>query len=279
MYINGVLEGGGIKGLAYIGALQFLEERGVQFYKMAGVSIGALVAALVKCGYRAEELKKIVDEINMRDILTNERSFFGGVFQSVKHKGLYSIDNLEKMVHELLLKKGYETFADLKVGEDYLLKMIVTDVKRKRMLTLPKDLALYHINPDTFPISKAVAMSCTMPLLFYPYPLAGDYFFDGGVSNNFPITIFSKESIKTVGFRLGKYQLKNKEGIVKKMQNKTFQIPLYEQEQDLNTVFIDTFHIRATSFKLGFEAREALYQAGYIATREFFYQNMFRGYC
>ena len=52
----GILEGGGAKGLAHIGALHAVEERNIRFIGIAGTSAGALVAALVAAGYTAPEL-------------------------------------------------------------------------------------------------------------------------------------------------------------------------------------------------------------------------------
>lgn len=48
--------GGGAKGLVHVGALQALEDRGVQFAGVAGTSAGAIVAALAATGFKAREL-------------------------------------------------------------------------------------------------------------------------------------------------------------------------------------------------------------------------------
>jgi len=53
-----VFEGGGTKGLAHVGALKVAEEWRVEFAGVAGASAGAIVAALVAAGYRADELFK-----------------------------------------------------------------------------------------------------------------------------------------------------------------------------------------------------------------------------
>jgi NTE family protein len=52
----GIFEGGGAKGIAHIGALKATEERQVRFLGVAGTSAGAIVAALVAAGYKADEL-------------------------------------------------------------------------------------------------------------------------------------------------------------------------------------------------------------------------------
>jgi predicted acylesterase/phospholipase RssA len=54
----GIFEGGGVRGLAHIGALKATEEWKVNFIGVAGTSAGAIAAALVAVGYRADELYK-----------------------------------------------------------------------------------------------------------------------------------------------------------------------------------------------------------------------------
>lgn len=52
-----VFEGGGAKGVAYIGALRAIEERGLHIGAVAGASAGAITAALIAAGYKADELE------------------------------------------------------------------------------------------------------------------------------------------------------------------------------------------------------------------------------
>jgi NTE family protein len=54
---DAVFEGGGVKGVALIGALKRLEEEGIEFGRVAGTSAGAIAASLVASGYKAEEIK------------------------------------------------------------------------------------------------------------------------------------------------------------------------------------------------------------------------------
>lgn len=54
---NGVFAGGGIGGIAHLGAVCEMERRGYQFEKLAGTSAGAIIAALVSAGYTGAEAK------------------------------------------------------------------------------------------------------------------------------------------------------------------------------------------------------------------------------
>src|SRR2546426_3096125 len=55
-----VCEGGGVKGIALVGAVAVLEERGFQFQNLAGTSAGAIVATLLAAGYTAAEISDII---------------------------------------------------------------------------------------------------------------------------------------------------------------------------------------------------------------------------
>jgi len=62
--VNLVLSGGGIKGIAYLGVFDTAEKLGYTFENIAGVSAGALAGSYAAAGYKAHELKKIIDEFD-----------------------------------------------------------------------------------------------------------------------------------------------------------------------------------------------------------------------
>jgi predicted acylesterase/phospholipase RssA len=57
-----VFEGGGAKGLAFVGALQAIERRGHTPRRVVGTSAGSIVAVLVAAGYNAEECMAAINE-------------------------------------------------------------------------------------------------------------------------------------------------------------------------------------------------------------------------
>ena len=66
MFADLVLEGGGVKGIALVGAISVLEERGYQFRRVAGTSAGAIVGSLVAANARAAELQEIMRAVDYR---------------------------------------------------------------------------------------------------------------------------------------------------------------------------------------------------------------------
>ena len=61
MLVDGVFSGGGIKGFAFVGALQVLEDRGIYFERVAGTSAGAIMACFIAAGYTADEIEELLD--------------------------------------------------------------------------------------------------------------------------------------------------------------------------------------------------------------------------
>ncbi len=51
MKIDGVFEGGGVRGIAHVGAICALAEKGYEWERVAGTSAGSIIAALLAAGY------------------------------------------------------------------------------------------------------------------------------------------------------------------------------------------------------------------------------------
>ncbi len=55
--MDGVFEGGGALGAAYVGALSFLHANNVWFTHVAGKSVGSVMAGMIAVGFTAEEIQ------------------------------------------------------------------------------------------------------------------------------------------------------------------------------------------------------------------------------
>jgi NTE family protein len=92
--------------------------------------------------------------------------------------------------------------------------VIASDLTNGRLMVLPDDLEQYGIDPKTFPIAKAIRMSCSLPYFFEPVKLKSrnetSIVVDGGVLSNFPMWLFDQQNVKKVrpvlGIRLSSQQ-------------------------------------------------------------------------
>jgi NTE family protein len=63
--MNVVFSGGGIKGLAYIGVVQYFEENSIQIKNISGTSIGSLISVMLNLGYSSFEMKNIAFNLDI----------------------------------------------------------------------------------------------------------------------------------------------------------------------------------------------------------------------
>jgi NTE family protein len=198
LLIDGVFSGGGIKGFALIGAYEVLEKRGLKFKRIAGTSAGAIISSLIAAGYSSREILQLMEDLDLKQFLDERKSFIpfplAKWFFLYWRMGLYKGNKLESWLQEKLCAKGIQTFGDL---PKEALRVIASDLTNGKMLVLPDDLESYGIIAESFPIAKAVRMSCSLPYFFEPVklktPIGKSIVVDGGVLSNFPIWLFQKQ--------------------------------------------------------------------------------------
>ncbi|GLX00249.1 patatin-like phospholipase family protein [Microtetraspora sp. NBRC 16547] len=211
-----VLEGGGVKGLALVGALYELEKAGYRFgraadTRVAGTSAGAVAGALVAAGMPAERMRQIMGEVDwskFRDKSAVERIPLAGkgfsLLSLLFERGIYEGDYLREWLGNQLADLGVETFDDLALenpapwmSEDqrYNLVVMATDVTLGQLVRLPWDYrTVYGVKePGKQRVVDAVRASMSIPFFFEPVTITNpetglrSTLVDGGVLSNFPI--------------------------------------------------------------------------------------------
>lgn len=207
LYADAVLAGGGVRGIAHVGALAVAEARGYQWQNIAGTSAGAIVAALMAAGYAATDLYSIMREIDFRRFVSDKGwnvPWLRETFNMLTRGGLHTGHYIEEFLREKLRPKGKVKFGDLVIpGRAHLPKdsrfryrlvVIASDISNGRMLRLPQDSLRYGQDPDDMDIALAVRMSASIPFFFTPicqrYNGHPCCIVDGGLLSNFPISTF-----------------------------------------------------------------------------------------
>lgn len=286
MRVDAVFEGGSARGIAFIGAIQAMEEENVKWERLAGTSAGAVIAALLASGYKSYEIREWLSELEFSKLrgktFLNRIPMFGSILELIIHLGIYKNDYLEASVNSLLSAKGIKTFADLPDGK---LKIIASDVSNGRMLILPDDLDRYRMTPADLTVSTAVMMSASLPFFFRPVIWKSNnhnksYILDGGLLSNFPIWIFDTDNPRfpTFGFHFVKDEVSINPIIpspihlfknIFKTMLQAHDLRHMNEETFERTIKIPTGNINATDFELNKEELEFLFQSGYISTKEF----------
>lgn len=215
-YADLVLEGGGVKGIALVGAVGALVDAGYRFKRIAGTSAGALVgavlAALEHSGEpldRLEDLARTLDYSKFRDRGLVGRTlgplgFVADGLSLLLEVGAYEGDYLEDWLAGVLADLGVEKFGDLilddpgdgEIHHRYRLVVTASDVSRKRLCMFPWDYGAYDLDPDEQRVAAAVRASASVPYLFEPVELRGprgtSTLVDGGLISNYPIDAFDR---------------------------------------------------------------------------------------
>lgn len=123
MHFNLVFEGGGAKGLVFVGAMKEFERRGHTYGRLLGTSAGAITATLLAAGYTADEMLAQVNEkmpdgsprfATFMDVPTSfaeadwENSFSYVMFQQI------DLPMLPEAVEKRLEKQIFESWIKLK---------------------------------------------------------------------------------------------------------------------------------------------------------------------
>ena len=214
---NAVFKGGGAKGVAYAGALQACERAGLEFAAVAGSSAGAITAALVACGYRADDMLAMMPGA-LRAIGSPRR---GAV--AVGRSSLLSSSGLRRWTAEAVadrVRPGWResssapprvTFGELASVSDIELFVVTMDLATRQPLVL-----CARLTPD-MAVADAVVASSAIPVAFPAARLViGDEVHrvvDGGTWANYPSFVFRDRdfrsyhgleptSLPTIGFVL-----------------------------------------------------------------------------
>lgn len=307
---NAVFEGGGVKGIGLVGAIQALEEHDYQFAGLAGTSAGAIVAALLAAGYTAPEMREILSETNYLQFkdkgFLDYLGFPGKALSFLINYGIYSSKYFEQWLTEILARKNVRTFGDIPADpginplQPYRFQAIAADITTRSLLTLPDDLADFGIDIDQFSVAKAVRMSMSIPFFFEPVALKDAFgrkhlIVDGGLLSNYPLWLFDNapKNTCTLGIRF-------KERCSTQLKNLTpnpignildYFKHLFETMMDFHdkqyvasaanysrTIYISPTveidgrlqDIGATKFNITKSEADALFQNGYDAASQFF---------
>lgn len=348
IYENLVFQGGGPKGIAYVGALEEYQKRfssplrdalgDVQ--RVAGTSAGAITAALVALNVTPEKIRQILS-------LTDLKAFVGGQeFKSVWTldgmrafiKNAYALSQKTGLVDGETFRLWMETQIKDSLGSDYKKNMTLGDLANLKKAGKPyKHLFVIgtHVNDASgtarmeifssendsmkdYIISDIIRISMSIPGVFTPHqihfrnnknerkPYSDGLYVDGGIVNNFPITIFDNPKYqqahstgdtpllfnkKTLGFSLlspdeiNRFKTEYGENAQQKSENgydilSAVLSTVYNNElahfneADLTrTIFINSKGIKLTDFSLSEAKKQELIVSGQTAIKEFCAQN------
>lgn len=207
-YKNLVLEGGGVRGLAYAGVFSVLEQKGIlqQIEKVGGSSAGSIAGMLVSIGYTAVEIDSLMMELPLQKF----KDGYGGLVGKYKRLktdfGIFKGEAFEKWLQQLVAYKTgnrYLTFEQLHTL--HIKNSLYKDFYCTGTNLSKQQLEIFsYQNTPNMPLALAVRISGGVPLYFEPVALDNqlhkikrsdttsfvNYYVDGGMLSNYPISMF-----------------------------------------------------------------------------------------
>lgn len=194
---NLVFEGGGVKGIAYVGALDVLAGKGIldQVVRIGGTSTGAINAALVGLGYTTDEVLDILWNLDFNNFLDESWGVVRDTSRLIEQFGWYKGDFFRQWIAGLIERKtgnSESTFADIEAARDgggfKSLFFMGTNLSTRFSEVFSAE------HTPRICIADAVRISMSIPLFFAAKrSMRGDVYVDGGVLDNYPVKLFDRK--------------------------------------------------------------------------------------
>jgi NTE family protein len=188
--ISLVLSGGGARGIAHIGVINALLEKGYEIEEIAGTSMGAVVGGVYASG-KLKEFQQWLENVTYSDAIKV-------LDYKYSSPGLLKGDKLMKKLAEFM---PIENIEDLNIPFTAVAVNIINGEE--------KDFTKGSV-------SKAIRASISIPYVFAPVNDKGMVLVDGGVRNNLPIDLLKQTKNFSIAVNV------NANGALKKEYKKYF---------------------------------------------------------
>lgn len=299
---NLALEGGGIRGIAYTGAIEVLDSAGWldSVTQIAGTSAGAIQAMMLSMGYTSDQMAEIMANVKWETFNDGAYLALGGSYRMIQNYGWYPGKTLRDWCESMIYRKTgmHElTFHQLD-------SLIARRWRLKKLYVVASDLTIQRpivLSSDLYPnlaIADAVFASAAIPFYYEPVVLNANgiripselkdstchFLVDGGLLANYPYFVFDSFPGRTLGLILDPAERLNpndtnggvkingfigySEAIyesVLEMQTQRIKTPEMEQ----NTIHIGVGNIGPRIRKMKKHEVDFLVNSGKIAARKF----------
>jgi NTE family protein len=187
-----VLSGGGTRGLAHIGVIEVLEEQGIPVVGIVGTSIGSLIGALRASGYSVKELRETAMTLDLSALLSentgplfvftgDDRASKMGTISALSYKragkhsgtlGILTGDKLFQYYTQLMRHVEVTDFNELPIPY----AAVATNLQTGEKVVLRSG-----------SLPSAMRASMSIPALFEPWEIDGQFLIDGGLVSNMPV--------------------------------------------------------------------------------------------
>ena len=224
-YTNLVLEGGGMKGIAYAGAFEVLDSLGIskEIQQVAGTSSGAMNGMMFALGYTGKEIRNLNMHTNFGKYNQVGLPLLGGLIRIKRTYGYYKTDRFVEDLGKLMLAKGFSpdlTFEELHTAKEAGLPVKLLYITGANLTNQQIEIFSHETYPK-MKVIDAVRISISIPVYFEALFMQPDgslvkkkdadsttkVMVDGGILDNYPFFIF--DSLVTVNKGANSYYMCN----------------------------------------------------------------------
>ena len=194
---NLIFEGGGVKGVAYLGALDVLDEKDIlpQIARVGGTSVGAINAAILGLGFTLKETRDIIWSLDFNKLMDDSWGFARDVERLIKEYGWYKGDYFRNWIGSLIKEKtgnSESTFADIESLKEKKGFRSMYFIGTNLSTSYSEVFSAEHT--PRLCVADAVRISMSIPLFFAAKrSVRGDVYVDGGLLENYPIKLFDRK--------------------------------------------------------------------------------------
>lgn len=254
-----VFSGGGIRGIAQLGAVHYIQSQRPELLPRtrvyAGSSVGSIVAASLALGLNSKDVFeslvlpwKFKKDVHIRNLTT---SF-----------GLDSGKGLESFI-ETLIPEG-TTFQTVRDESGAILSITGTNLN-----TTSVEIFDVFSAPD-MPVRTALRISCAVPMLFTAVEYGGCLYSDGGISENFPYRLTTDRygCKKTLGFTFHREMNPQRhawtfDNFIGAIVEAAVNAPYISYPDGMDVVEFHTIGVNALNFDISSQEKRMLFDSGY----------------
>ncbi|MFO8239548.1 MAG: patatin-like phospholipase family protein [Dissulfuribacterales bacterium] len=216
---NLVFEGGGVKGIAYVGAMEVLKEKGIlsDIIRVGGTSAGAINAVLVGLDYKSAETRQILNRMDFEKFMDEDFGIMRDVKRLLSDFGWYKGDFFREWIGDLIAQKtGNPNVTFAQIQQQKKIKGFRDMYFMGANISTHFAEVFSHEHTPRMCLADAVRISMSIPLFFSSRRSPrGDIYVDGGVLDNYPVKLFDRkryieaDNFKTHGLLTNYYKEHN----------------------------------------------------------------------
>ncbi len=192
------LSGGGVRGIAHLGVMKALDEKGIKPSIIAGTSAGALMGAFYAAGFTPDEILELA--LKSRFLTSSNLQW--------RKAGFFSMRFFNRLFSIIFPKNSFESLK------------IPLIVNATNIITGESE---YFENGE---LVKVLLASACVPMIFQPVEMKNSVYMDGGILDNFPVQHLIGRCDKIVGSYVNDMDIASKKISMATIIDRTFNLAI-----------------------------------------------------